>query len=71
MSTPRELNRFPPIGIFAPAFLQHYATVPFTASQAFGKLRGKSYLTVYTSVQYTACGYPFRLGIEYFIPRTH
>jgi hypothetical protein len=42
-------------------------SVDFTVSEAFGKLRGETSLTVYTNAQSTACGYPFRLGIEYFV----
>jgi hypothetical protein len=42
-------------------------SVDFAVSEAFGKLSGKTTLTVYTKAQSTACGYPFRLGIEYFV----
>jgi hypothetical protein len=45
-------------------------SVDFAVSEAFGKLSGKTALTVYTNAQSTACGYPFRLGVEYFVPRT-
>src|ERR1039457_2596255 len=30
-------------------------------------MAGKAALTVYTNAQPTACGYPFRLGVEYFV----
>lgn len=42
-------------------------SVDFAVSEAFGKLSGKTALTVYTNAQSTACGYPFRLGVEYFV----
>lgn len=42
-------------------------SVDFTVSEAFGKLSGKTTLTVYTNAQSTACGYPFRLGVQYFV----
>lgn len=41
--------------------------VDFVVSEAFGSLNATGSLTVYTSAQSTACGYPFRLGIEYFV----
>ena len=42
-------------------------SVDFAVSEAFGKMAGKAALTVYTNAQSTACGYPFRLGVEYFV----
>jgi hypothetical protein len=42
-------------------------SIEFTVSEAFGKLRGKTNVTVYTNAQSTACGYPFRVGLEYFV----
>src|SRR5713226_8540572 len=33
-------------------------SVDFAVSEAFGKLSGKTTLTVYTKAQSTACGYP-------------
>jgi hypothetical protein len=42
-------------------------SVDFAVSEAFGKLSGKTALTVSTNAQSTACGYPFRLGVEYFV----
>jgi hypothetical protein len=42
-------------------------SIDFTVSEAFGKLSGKTNLTVYTNAQSTACGYPFRVGLEYFV----
>ena len=42
-------------------------SVDFVVSEAFGKLSGKTTLTVYTNNRSTACGYPFRLGVEYFV----
>ncbi len=42
-------------------------SVDFVVAEAFGKLRSKTALTVYTNAQSTACGYPFRLGVEYFV----
>jgi len=41
--------------------------VDFAVSEGFGKLSGKTALTVYTNAQSTACGYPFRLSVEYFV----
>jgi len=42
-------------------------SVDFAVSEAFGKLSGKTALTVHTNAESTACGYPFRLGAEYFV----
>jgi hypothetical protein len=42
-------------------------SVDFVVSEAFGKLSGKTILTVYTNNRSSACGYPFRLGVEYFV----
>jgi hypothetical protein len=42
-------------------------SVDFAVSEAFGKLSGKTAVTVYTNAKSTACGYPFRLGVEYFV----
>jgi hypothetical protein len=42
-------------------------SVDFTVSEGFGRLNGKTTLTIYTNAQSTACGYPFRLGVEYFV----
>jgi len=42
-------------------------SVDFAVSEAFGKLSRKTAVTVYTNAQSTACGYPFRLGAEYFV----
>ena len=41
--------------------------VDFAVSEPFGELSGKTALTVYTDTQASACGYPFRLGVEYFV----
>ena len=41
--------------------------VDFAVSEAFGKLSGKTAVTAYTNTQSTACGYPFRVGVEYFV----
>jgi hypothetical protein len=42
-------------------------SVDFVVSEGFGKLTGKTILTVHTNAQSTACGYPFRQGVEYFV----
>jgi hypothetical protein len=42
-------------------------SVDFAVSEAFGTLSGKTALTVYTDARSTPCGYPFRLGVEYFV----
>jgi hypothetical protein len=42
-------------------------SVDFAVSEAFGTLSGKTTLTVYTNARFTACGYPFRKGVEYFV----
>jgi hypothetical protein len=41
--------------------------VDFAVSEAFGKLSGKTAVTVYSNTQSTACAYPFRVGVEYFV----
>jgi hypothetical protein len=42
-------------------------SVEFVVSEGFGKLSGKTTLTVYTNARSTACGYPFRQGVKYFV----
>jgi len=41
--------------------------VDFMVSEAFGALIGKRVVTVYTHSQPMSCGYPFRLGVKYFV----
>lgn len=44
--------------------------VDFAVSEAFGKLSGKTAVTVYTNTQSTACGYHFAWASSILFPRT-
>ncbi len=41
--------------------------VRLAVSEGFGAAQGKQELTVYTNEQSSACGFPFRVGVEYVV----
>jgi len=49
-----------------PWFAQDVA-IDFSVSETFGKLGKAKTITVRTPAQPTACGYPFQVGVEYFV----
>jgi hypothetical protein len=44
-----------------------YIPVDFSVSETFGTLGTAKTITVKTPVQDTACAYPFKVGVEYFV----